>query len=51
MTNKCVYCKESLADERVISVCDNCGLKVWGQKMFIAIQSSATQAKEKGDIN
>ena len=50
MVNKCVYCKGSLSDGRAIDVCDSCGVKVWGQKMFGAIKSETACSRERGDL-
>ena len=47
---KCVYCKQEIASERVIDVCDICGKGVWGEKMFKAIISEMEKAREKGDL-
>jgi len=47
---KCVYCKIALEDGRAIDVCDTCGVKVWGKKMFLAIQSEAKSSMERGDL-
>ncbi len=48
---RCVYCKVDLAESSVIDVCDNCGNKVWGDKMFKTIVNNMTNAKEKGDLH
>ncbi|MBM3233637.1 hypothetical protein FJZ19_00920 [Candidatus Pacearchaeota archaeon] len=47
---KCVYCKCEINDERAVDVCDKCGLKVWGERMFKAIIDNMGQAKEKGNL-
>jgi uncharacterized UBP type Zn finger protein len=49
--NKCVYCKQIINDERAVSVCDGCGHRVWGEKMFNAIKQNMDNAKQKGDLN
>ena len=50
MSGKCVYCKIVLNDGRAIDVCDNCGIQVWGTKMFCAIKSEAACSRERGDL-
>jgi len=49
--SKCVYCKCEINDERAVDVCDKCGVKVWGDKMFQAIIESMGEAKLKGDLH
>ena len=48
--DKCVYCRCELGDERAVSVCDECGHKIWGSKMFKAIKDNMGSAREKGDL-
>ena len=48
--SKCVYCKKEIDDERVVDVCDSCGVGVWGKKMFQAIIDNMGKAREKGDL-
>lgn len=47
---KCVYCKGNIEDDRAVDVCDMCGRKVWGDKMFSAIKNSMGNAKSRGDL-
>jgi len=47
---KCVYCKCQIEDERAVDVCDRCGVRVWGDKMFQAIIDNMGNAKVKGDL-
>ena len=47
---KCMYCHSEIPDERPLTVCDNCGQKVWGKKMFNTIIQNMQEAKEKGDL-
>jgi hypothetical protein len=47
---KCTYCKCQIADGSAIEVCDICGVKVWGQKMFNAIKSNMEDARSRGDL-
>ncbi|MEK6820730.1 MAG: hypothetical protein AABX71_03395 [Nanoarchaeota archaeon] len=48
---KCVYCKAEIEDESVVDVCGNCGVGVWGERMFKAIIENMENAREKGDLN
>ncbi|MDP4039103.1 MAG: hypothetical protein Q8P57_00785 [Candidatus Pacearchaeota archaeon] len=50
MVKKCVYCSVGLDEERVVDVCDKCGIGVWGVKMFQAIQDNMNNAKKVGDL-
>jgi uncharacterized UBP type Zn finger protein len=50
MVKNCIYCKKSLSDEVVVDVCQVCGYKVWGEKMFQAIQDNMKNAQEVGDL-
>jgi len=50
MMGKCVYCKNSIEDDRAVDVCDMCGRKVWGDKMFSAIKENMGWAKTRGDL-
>lgn len=47
---KCIYCKCEISDGRVMEVCDNCGLNVWGKKMFDCIKKNMDDARENGDL-
>ncbi len=47
---RCVYCKAELTDGRDIDVCDKCGFKVWGEKMFNTIVQNMKNARENGDL-
>jgi uncharacterized UBP type Zn finger protein len=47
---KCVYCKNNIEDDRSVDVCDRCGVKVWGEKMFQTIIDNMGNAKIKGDL-
>ena len=48
---KCVYCSSEILDSRAMQICDRCGEKVWGRKMFDAIKKTTDDAQEKGDLN
>lgn len=50
MTGKCVYCKSPVSEGAALDVCDKCGVKVWGLKMFKAIQSNMSASRERGDL-
>lgn len=50
MEKKCVYCKNAVSDERAMDVCDHCGRKVWGDKMFKAILNNTNTEKAKGNM-
>ena len=50
MSAKCVYCCSEVSSERAMQICDRCGIKVWGEKMFRAILSSTETEKEKGNM-
>ena len=45
---KCVYCSSEILDNRAMQICDRCGEKVWGKKMFDAIKKTTDEAQEKG---
>ncbi len=48
---KCIYCSSEILDERVVDVCDSCGVRVWGDKMFNAIKDNMKNAEQKGNLN
>ena len=50
MAKKCIYCKSDISDGRAMEVCDNCGQKVWGKKMFDTIVKNMEAARENGDL-
>ena len=50
MKDKCVYCDSELTDSRATSICNNCGVKVWGEKMFETIVKNMEGAREAGDL-
>ncbi len=47
---KCVYCQSEILDNRSMQICDRCGEKVWGKKMFEAIKKTTDEAQERGDL-
>ena len=46
----CVYCNSDLNDSRSMEICDRCGERVWGRKMFEAIKKSTDEARDRGDL-
>jgi len=48
---KCVYCKAELSNESVVEICDQCGIKSYGSKMFKAIVENMKQAQVRGDLD
>jgi DNA-directed RNA polymerase subunit RPC12/RpoP len=46
----CVYCSSEILDKRAMQICDRCGEKVWGKKMFDAIKKATDDAEERGDL-
>ncbi len=51
MVKKCIYCKSGIEESSVVDVCQNCGHKVWGERMFKAIIENMENAREAGDLN
>ena len=49
--SKCIYCNCQIDDSRAIDVCDMCGIKVWGDKMFHAIKQNMENARSEGNLN
>jgi hypothetical protein len=47
---KCVYCRCDVPSERTMQICDRCGIRVWGDKMFKAILQSTDCEREKGNM-
>jgi hypothetical protein len=50
MVKKCIYCSKEISIDSVVDVCENCGVGVWGPKMFQAIKDNMGNAKEKGNL-
>jgi hypothetical protein len=50
MVRKCVYCNSPLTEDCALDVCKRCGIGVWGEKMFNAIEANMNSAKTKGDL-
>ena len=51
MNKKCIYCRRVIPEESAVDICRSCGISVWGEKMFRAIQENMQDAKEKGDLD
>ena len=51
MVKKCLYCSKELSKESVVDFCENCGISVFGEKMFKVIVENINQAKKRGDID
>jgi hypothetical protein len=47
---KCVYCKTDISEENVVDFCERCGRGVFGDKMFSAIISNMSEARQRGDL-
>lgn len=47
---KCVYCKGNVPEERTMQICNGCGCKVWGPKMFEAILKGTDSESQKGNM-
>jgi hypothetical protein len=48
---KCIYCgKEKVHEDAVMDFCDDCGIRVWGPKMFAAIKTNYTKARDEDDL-
>ena len=39
-----------LHDNRSMEICDRCGERVWGKKMFDAIKKTTDETRDKGDL-
>jgi len=50
MPSEKIYCKCEISDGRVMEVCDECGKKVWGEKMFNTIVKNMNDARDSGDL-
>ncbi|MDP2925268.1 MAG: hypothetical protein Q8N99_02755 [Nanoarchaeota archaeon] len=48
---KCTYCKKQMPENSSLEVCDPCGIKVWGLKMFNAIKSNMEEANKRGNLD
>ncbi len=47
---KCIYCNKEIPSESVIDFCQECGVKVWGEKMFKTILDNMEGARENGTL-
>lgn len=50
MAKKCIYCKAGIDENSVVDVCRACGIGVWGEKMFNAINENMQKAKDDGNL-
>ena len=50
MEKKCIYCNGSINSDAVLDVCESCGFKVWGEKMFHAILENMEDARANGTL-
>lgn len=46
----CIYCKKEIEINSVVDVCNQCGIQVWGEKMFKTIVKNMEQARDVGDL-
>lgn len=47
---KCVYCKAEILDGRSMEICDACGNRTWGEKMFETIKRNTDEARDRNDL-
>ncbi len=47
---RCVYCGKELDSEAIVDMCEQCGMSVFGEKMFKAIVENMKKARERGDL-
>ena len=45
-----MYCKNQIDENSVIDVCQRCGIKVWGERMFNAIVQNMENARNDGNL-
>lgn len=50
MPRKCIYCGSEVHEDSVIDFCSECGVNVWGKKMFDTIVKNMEDARDKGDL-
>ncbi len=50
MQKHCMYCKNQIDEKSVIDVCQRCGIKVWGERMFNAIVQNMENARNDGNL-
>jgi len=46
---KCFYCKNEIPPS-AFEVCNSCGEKVWGKRMFEAIKQNMEDAQNRDDL-
>ena len=47
---KCVYCRTEILDGRSMEICDECGNRTWGEKMFATIKRNTDDARDRNDL-
>jgi len=47
---KCLYCGVEISASAVLDVCQKCGVKVFGEKMFETIKNNMGEANERDDL-
>jgi hypothetical protein len=50
MVKRCVYCNIGITDSRAVDICNGCGIRVWGEKMFNAIVDNMNNAESSGTL-
>ena len=50
MAKRCIYCNSEIPSESVIDFCNECGIKVWGEKMFKTILTNMEDARDTGNL-
>lgn len=50
MSKKCIYCNIEINKDCVVDICEKCGKRAWGEKMFELIVKNMEDAREKGDL-
>jgi len=48
---KCMYCHAEIHDDRPLTVCNKCGVNVWGEKWFKSMVAKMEKARENGDLS
>lgn len=47
---KCIYCNAEIHDDRPLTVCNKCGVNVWGEKWFKSMVAKMERAREDGNL-
>lgn len=48
--SKCIYCGREVCSESAVDICEACGVRSFGVKMFQAIKDNMQQAQTRGDL-